>query len=89
MDSSILNILAAVGFMMAGLISLSLSRSLSDESMKRVRIRGLLIHMYWIAKKCFGISFERFVRKWLNVFGIVLMLSSIWLLGVAVYQLVI
>ncbi|MBX9986188.1 MULTISPECIES: hypothetical protein [Priestia] len=55
--------------MMAGLITLSLSRSLSDESMKRVRIRGLLIHMYWIAKKCFGISFEQFARKTMYVFG--------------------
>ncbi|MED3980275.1 hypothetical protein [Priestia megaterium] len=45
--------------------------------------------MYWIAKGSFGLSFERFVHKWLNVFGIVLMLSSIWLLGVAVYQLII
>ncbi|MBU3573532.1 hypothetical protein IUJ58_21520 [Priestia aryabhattai] len=45
--------------------------------------------MYWIAKGYFNVSFERFVRKWLYVFGIVLMLSSIWLLGVAVYQLII
>ena len=80
MNSHILNIVIAVLCMMVGLMILSLSRSLPDESMKRVRIKGLLIPTYWIAKECFGVSFERFVRKWLNVFGIVLMLSSIWYL---------
>ncbi|MFU7588839.1 hypothetical protein ACMX9J_07930 [Priestia sp. RMT2NF4] len=89
MDSSILNIVIAVFSMMAGLIILSLSRSLSDESMKRVRIRGLLNPMYWIAKGCFGISFERFARKTMYVFGVICMLTSILLLGEAVYQLVI
>lgn len=89
MKSHILNVVIAVVSMMVSLIILSLSRSLSDESIKRVRIKELLIPMYWIAKGYFNVSFERFVRKWLNVFGIVLMLSSIWLLGVAVYQLII
>ncbi|MGG0491858.1 hypothetical protein ABEY62_02520 [Priestia megaterium] len=62
--------------MMVGLMILSLSRSLSDESMKRVRIKGLLIPMYWIAKGCFGVSFERFVRKSMYVFGVICMLTS-------------
>ncbi|MDI3093694.1 hypothetical protein QJ133_21525 [Priestia megaterium] len=44
--------------------------------------------MYWIAKGCFGVSFERFVRKSMYVFGVICMLASIWLLGVGVYQLI-
>ncbi|MCM3794489.1 hypothetical protein M3690_14420 [Priestia megaterium] len=88
MDSSILDIVIAVFSMMAGLIILSLSQSLSGESMKRVRIRGLLIHMYWIAKKCFGISFEQFARKTMYVFGVICILGSILMLGEAVYQLI-
>ncbi|MGG3583875.1 hypothetical protein ABEU98_18840 [Priestia megaterium] len=79
----------AVLCMMVGLMILSLSRSLSDESMKRVRIKGLLIPMYWIAKGCFGVSFERFVRKSMYVFGVICMLTSVLLLGEAVYQLII
>ncbi|CAI8862651.1 Transcriptional regulator [Priestia megaterium] len=75
--------------MMVGLMILSLSRSLSDESMKRVRIKGLLIPMYWIAKGGFGVSFERFVRKSMYVFGVICMLTSVLLLGEAVYQLII
>ncbi|MED3925698.1 hypothetical protein P4594_11430 [Priestia megaterium] len=75
--------------MMVGLMILSLSRSLSDESMKRVRIKGLLIPMYWIAKGCFSVSFERFVRKSMYVFGVICMLTSVLLLGEAVYQLII
>ncbi|WP_393959444.1 hypothetical protein [Priestia megaterium] len=89
MNSHILNIVIAVFSIMVGLIILSLSRSLSDESMKRVRVKGLLIPMYWIARGCFGVSFERFARKLMYVLGIVWMLLSIWLLGVAVYQLII
>ncbi|AEN88672.1 hypothetical protein BMWSH_1790 [Priestia megaterium WSH-002] len=45
--------------------------------------------MYWIAKGCFGVSFERFARKTMYVFGFICMLTSILLLGEVVYQLII
>ncbi|MBE5098807.1 hypothetical protein [Priestia aryabhattai] len=45
--------------------------------------------MYWIAKGCFGVSFERFVRKSMYAFGVICILTSLLLLEGAVYQLII